>query len=878
MSVLTAPNRWGDAAVRKIVKLAMDRKQRSNLPGLISGCVSPDLQRCLKSYASIFLTIFTLLTLFPLGQLNAALSETTRQLFQAVDVNDIGAVKKAVANGADLNAKNTTGMSPADIAVDKGHFIIAHFLLSERGSRKTSSRESKIIPSINSANMAKNIKSAQQIKRTTQKPRNLSKDQKTVPIKRVPPKRKRVTKRDRFEMPPRKPSPKAPPIDTIIAVEPAPGVEVPDGSAPPESTHAKLPELSTNADEHLLKDDDLGIDEIEEAEVTSPDRKLGPVGTFFQNLVELVTPDGTPTSDQAAQVDQGEEPNQNKNPDAHLARELEDEPSIDDPSDVKIPEGVKISPAPPINETIAETPRVQEDETSLFDNLFGDQAPEPAAPTEESSATRTFDRIKGLLSPEDLEEDEFGLPIINDIESVQNETIEPDTKSSAVDSVLDQLDEISSESRLDDFPGPETGPLLEPILADDTRIKTAPVSAAMRNRLERMREALSRNVHVDTNAILQAGRKKYSDLIPEIIPAPSRARSDIAVDNEMTERKNLKPRQTPSARFGDRIKKIRKMENLKEDVYGLPLENPDRKKMPVATATATVEQPAAEPSTIDQIVDYFTGDRHRRTASASDDLGVPGYRTAPDNGIEPILGPDQPDIADLDTFDETNPDTTRITPSGPAQVRGNIPPEFLDRLAVLFNKDEQAKELGWQAKTTTPDGRPGGSTGGQSSLIETSWTTTSKLNVGTGRPMAILKVEQTTVPQMEPEKVITPSDKRHILAQAPYSDPLKSPKTKIADQKTVFFSRLTNLFQPKDRDGLPRESLLLEQDEKLSTRNDALKADVQVASRNPAEVRTYWPITELTTTDTLATSKQGRGAARRPGPRCPAFNLRSARL
>lgn len=53
-------------------------------------------------------------------------------LFQAVELNDMSGVEAAIAAGADLGAKNADGMTPADVAVDLGHFRIAHELLAKR--------------------------------------------------------------------------------------------------------------------------------------------------------------------------------------------------------------------------------------------------------------------------------------------------------------------------------------------------------------------------------------------------------------------------------------------------------------------------------------------------------------------------------------------------------------------------------------------------------------------------------------------------------------------------------------------------------------------------------------------------------------------------
>ncbi len=56
----------------------------------------------------------------------------TEELFNAVAINDFAAVQAAVAAGGDIDATDRFGLSPIDIAIDKGHYQIAHFLLSVR--------------------------------------------------------------------------------------------------------------------------------------------------------------------------------------------------------------------------------------------------------------------------------------------------------------------------------------------------------------------------------------------------------------------------------------------------------------------------------------------------------------------------------------------------------------------------------------------------------------------------------------------------------------------------------------------------------------------------------------------------------------------------
>jgi len=58
------------------------------------------------------------------------LSKATEQLFDAVWAGNLGKVKSSLAAGAKLEAINEFGARPVDLAVDKGHYDIAHYLLS----------------------------------------------------------------------------------------------------------------------------------------------------------------------------------------------------------------------------------------------------------------------------------------------------------------------------------------------------------------------------------------------------------------------------------------------------------------------------------------------------------------------------------------------------------------------------------------------------------------------------------------------------------------------------------------------------------------------------------------------------------------------------
>ncbi len=65
----------------------------------------------------------------------------TKQLFKAVHDNNLAAVQISIAAGADVTATNELGLMAIDVAVDRGHFEVAHFLLSIRNFRRTKQAE-----------------------------------------------------------------------------------------------------------------------------------------------------------------------------------------------------------------------------------------------------------------------------------------------------------------------------------------------------------------------------------------------------------------------------------------------------------------------------------------------------------------------------------------------------------------------------------------------------------------------------------------------------------------------------------------------------------------------------------------------------------------
>ena len=73
-----------------------------------------------------------ILALFSVSAMAAELSPATQKLFDAVHKGDLAQVQVSIAGGGDINAVNEWGITAVDLAVDKGHFDIVHFLLQVR--------------------------------------------------------------------------------------------------------------------------------------------------------------------------------------------------------------------------------------------------------------------------------------------------------------------------------------------------------------------------------------------------------------------------------------------------------------------------------------------------------------------------------------------------------------------------------------------------------------------------------------------------------------------------------------------------------------------------------------------------------------------------
>ncbi len=67
---------------------------------------------------------------FPVSEIAAQEpSEPTKKLFHAINDGNLEKVQVSITDGSDINALNAWGITPVDLAIDKGHFDIVHDLL-----------------------------------------------------------------------------------------------------------------------------------------------------------------------------------------------------------------------------------------------------------------------------------------------------------------------------------------------------------------------------------------------------------------------------------------------------------------------------------------------------------------------------------------------------------------------------------------------------------------------------------------------------------------------------------------------------------------------------------------------------------------------------
>lgn len=174
------------------------------------------------------------------------LAGPTLKLFKAVEVNDMPGVKSSIEAGADLFAQNEEGMNAADLAVDRGHFIVAHYLLSRRLAEGTP--PVALVP---------------------------GKADKAQAAVKARPKRKFASPRSKPSPPEQQAVPPAVPGTEITETV----AEAPQDGAPPEAAP------KTTLESPALEES------VTEVSAETPLAEKG-ISQFFKSLVELITPGG----------------------------------------------------------------------------------------------------------------------------------------------------------------------------------------------------------------------------------------------------------------------------------------------------------------------------------------------------------------------------------------------------------------------------------------------------------------------------------------------------------------------------------------------------------------------------------------------------------
>lgn len=556
------------------------------------------------------------------------LAGATAELFTAVEVNDMPGVKRALAAGADLAAKNAGGKTAADLAVDRGHFIIAHFLLSQRqpsAKRKTVKTAQptprRLTPAPRAARPAptprKSVSQPLQGKRRFAKPppkpapassaadaldgaRGLT----PPPMKSA--KSKRLAKR-RFQLPPRKPPA---PLPSAVSIAQAPGLDtgekmldedLPDLEGSPDAEDA-LAELPAAEDADALPDSKTEVAE-------KPTQPLGPVGEFFQSLLDLVKPDQpaqpsrkprqTATSWQSTQPQASRKPESDDELADDLERELgmaketvddEDLPTIseseaetetDRPAgadadlaelkeletladEIAVEDGKAVSPA----QDRPAVRRIEPDPPEIRRTVQAPKvAPDPLKAPSDSTTSRTFERLEEMVGDKP-KEDEFGLPEVEITGTPESAESLPELP----EVVRAEDDEPSIESLLDDAPTETIALPTEELPETVEAILETPAAAEDRT-------AKVQVPNLDDEPGPELPDKTVEDDLPSDEAATPRAAPTAPVMADAAPRSRARPRFMSTA---DRLRRLN--EALSRDV---PLGTPSRQHTSILTDKVT---------------------------------------------------------------------------------------------------------------------------------------------------------------------------------------------------------------------------------------------------------------------------------------------------
>ncbi len=827
-----------------------------------------------------------------------AVADATRQLFEAVEVNDLVRAKASLKAGADLQAKNADGMTAADLAVDKGHFIIAHYLLSERVARR---KAAAVGP---------------------RKPVRLTPEAVEEALKQAPPKKPkpRPTAKSQFGAPPAKPAAPLKPAEEISVAAPPGGVSREPAAEPmadltPPVTPAEPPSAAAETAEPPAP-------KAEPPKPPPPEGKLANVGRFFRTLVDIVMPGKRrrqPAETATAEPPAAPEP-------APAAVEAAAEPSaeqdqVSETVEETVPEVVftpdQIIPPPSRRPSVAEqmaeaeaapVPTPGEPGLETIEEAVPEVVipPEEIIPPKEPSTTtsRTADRLSDFMRDKPLE-DEFGLPIVEEPDvpapgrRAEAMPMEPEPEAPAaapegletfIEETVDEQPpvagetEAAAEATIEAEAAPDIAEQPSPVRkqlqipADGDLALPKPRTTA--ERLRMMTEALNREIKIDPEAVLEEGRRRGAErLAAEEARTDRLKRPPTDVGKDIRAKQKLRQRTDPAKRFLERmpsrVERLRRQEYKREDDHGLPDAAPD----------------AAEPkdlSAVERMALFFTGAKDKRRQERPGhlpqrEIGA-DYRDAGESKLGLDAEADKKARPEVEIRKQFEADVKET-----GQKPGRLTSGFLDKLARFFDEDEEKAALrGWMAQIEVmdpgnapdkygkrPDGTEVPAAAAAEALPEPAepWTTTVEKSVGEGEEPVVVQVTETPVEAAETalpaepgaaEETVAESLEavEETVAEAPaeaapetpaarvaqvYRDPLRPPDPDLGkDETEQFFGRLTQLFQPPPRQDQPTDSLLLEPEEVLATSRHAQPvAGRRVEDERRTEPPTLWPITEV---------------------------------
>jgi len=765
--------------------------------------------------------------------------KATQQLFQAVEINDLKRVKASLEAGADLNAKNAGKQTAADVAVAKGHFIIAHYLLSERTTRRRS--EPKVAET---------------------KPIRLTPESILEAIK-APPKKKVTTSQvaPSFAAPPTKPLAPLPP-DAEVAVALPPGGASTGGDMDADKTADLTPPVSEqppgSADQPKAMAEPVPEPEAKEQ------GRMAKVGSFFRKLVDLVVPDqlerlvGGKTKTAAVQAPTGQPVETAPEPEATT-----------EASPLPEPEPTMPEPTQDMAEEV-----VSEDMEEIVVQV------EDAPPS--TTTSRTMDRLSNLLSDQPLE-DEYGLPISEDPMAPSSTDVAqmppaedgmmPEVPADdGFESVVEEPGMAPPDAMEESVEVIDTSRSRDPLVVPAGQDLALPRPKTTRDRLRLLREAITREIVINPDAILKESRRAGAErLAAEESYGKRLKRPTGDAEKKRVKKQNLVKRTDPAERLMDRmanrVDRLRKQDYENEDEHGLP---------------RVLSEPEKPSSAVERMALFFTGAKEAKEKKQEQGY-LPQREIAGDyqaaastpQGVDDTTTDARPEIEIRKQFEIDEKET--------GQKRGKLTAGFLEKLALFFEEDEEKTAMrGWMAQVEVMDpGNAPDKFGVRPDpipaeevpvVVADPWTTTVEKSAGEGEaPVVVEVIETPSVPQdsLGENVAEVPADGASPFGEGinvfdegeaadqevvqAYQDPLREPDPPLSeeDQKQQFAGHLTQLFQPDPRPEQQPESLLLEPDEVLATTREMQpQSGRHVAANQPKqEAPTHWPITDVSKID-----------------------------